>query len=303
MCCGSVASNLRVKSTRKSWTDDLMMTSHAAHVIVIGNEKGGAGKSTIALHLAVGLMQLGFKVAVADFDIRQRSLHRYLDNRRAYNNSAAICSLLCPTIYELPESFAEPNFANDRLDQVEGDLRSISRKADFLIVDTPGSVTEISKLAHSFADTVITPMNDSLMDLDVLARIAPGQTAVSGPSHYSLLMRELKRRRLREHGSGIEWIILRNRLAPIASANNLRVGRLLDALAPKLGFRVAPGIAERVIYRELFSTGATVLDPIELVAGLRPTMSHLSARMEVRRLLEALWLPQVTQRATVPAHS
>ena len=303
MCCGSVAYNLRVESTRKSWTDDLTMTSHAAHVIVIGNEKGGAGKSTIALHLVVGLMQLGFKVAVADFDIRQRSLHRYLDNRRTYNNSGATSSLLCPTIYELPEGFAEPNFANDRLDQVEGNLRSISRTADFLIVDTPGSVTEISKLAHSFADTVITPMNDSLMDLDVLAHIAPGQTTLSGPSHYSLLMLELKRRRLREYGSGIEWIILRNRLAPIASANNLRVGRLLDALAPKLGFRVAPGFAERVIYRELFSTGATVLDPIELVAGLRPTMSHLSARMEVRRLLEALWLPQVTERATATAYS
>src|SRR5215467_11785112 len=111
------------------------MTSHVAHVIVIGNEKGGAGKSTIALHLAVGLMQLGFKVAVADFDVRQRSLHRYLDNRRAYNNTGAACSLLFPTIYEPPESFAEPNIATDRLNQVDGDLRSISRIADFLIVD------------------------------------------------------------------------------------------------------------------------------------------------------------------------
>ena len=103
-------------------------------------------------------------------------------------------------------------------------------------------------------------------------------------------------------GAGFDWIVLRNRLAPLTSSNNERVGNALEALAPKLGFRIAPGFRERVIYRELFLTGATVLDSIEIIAGLRLTPSHVAARIEVRQLLDALWLPQlVNEIAPRPA--
>jgi chromosome partitioning protein len=139
-------------------------------------------------------------------------------------------------------------------------------------------------------------MNDSLMDLDVLARVSSDSMNLLGPSHYSLLVLEQRRRRLHEHGSGIDWIVLRKRLAPIASINNQRIGKVLEALAPKLGFRLAPGFSERVIYRELFLIGATVLDSIEIVAGSQLTMSHVAARIEARQLFASLWLPQVTRQ-------
>jgi len=268
------------------------MATHRAHVIVVGNEKGGSGKSTIALHLSVGLMQLGFAVTVADFDERQRSLRRYLDNRQAYAGRGRD-SLQCPYIYEPPMERGGNDIDVGRLGQIDSDLRALGRRTDFLVIDTPGSVTELANLAHSFADTLVTPMNDSLIDLDVLARIAAGTMVATDPSQYSLLVLEQRRRRLREHGAGIDWIVVRNRLAPLNSANHERVGKVLAALSPKLGFRLAPGIAERVIYRELFHIGATVLDPIEIVAGLRLTMSHLAARIEVRDLVNALWLPRV----------
>jgi chromosome partitioning protein len=269
------------------------MATHAAHVIVLGNEKGGSGKSTIALHLAVGLMQHGFNIAVADFDERQRSLFRYIENRRVHAAECA-AALPCPEIYEPPAIDDERLTPLQRIAIIDEELRSLCRRTDFLVIDTPGSVTDVARLAHSFADTLITPMNDSLIDLDVLARIGAGTSAILAPSQYSYLVLELRRRRLRNFGAGLDWIVLRNRIAPIASANNERIGRILAALAPKLGFRVAPGVLERVIYRELFLTGATVLDPIDVVAGLRLTMSHIAARMEVRRIIEALWLPQVS---------
>jgi chromosome partitioning protein len=274
--------------------DGGMTATHAAHVIVVGNEKGGSGKSTIALHLAIGLLQLGFDVTVADFDERQQSLLRYLDNRRA-SSGAGACAMSCPRIYEPPPPPADSESSHARLERIDADLATLSRRTDFVVIDTPGSVTAIARLAHRFADTLVTPMNDSLIDLDVLARIAPGSMKVQGPSHYSVLVLEQRHRRLNQYGAGLDWIVLRNRVAPIISANNARVGGILEALAPKLGFRIAPGMSERVIYRELFLTGATVLDSVQLIARSRLTVSHIAARVEVRQLIEALWLPQVTR--------
>ncbi len=271
-----------------------MTGTDGAHVIVVGNEKGGSGKSTIALHTAVGLMQLGFQVVVADCDERQRSLLRYLENRRIWSLGAA-ADIPCPEIYQLPPPAADPSAERGRLERIDGELQAAARHADFLIIDTPGAATGLGRLVHGFADTLITPMNDSLIDLDVLARIAPGSMAALGPSHYSILVLEERRRRQKALDAMTDWIVVRNRVAPIASANNERVGTVLEALAPKLGFRLAPGILERVIYRELFLTGATVLDSIELIAGTRLTMSHVAARIEMRQLFDALCIPQVTR--------
>ena len=173
-----------------------MTATHGAHVIVVGNEKGGSGKSTIALHLSVALMQLGFRVAVADFDERQKSLLRYLDNRRAYIGDGT-SSLPCPRIYRPPAEAMDDRERAGRLRRIDADLRQIARQTDFLVIDTPGSVTDVANLAHSFADTLVTPMNDSLIDLDVLARIARDSTTATDPSQYSLLVLEQRRRRLR----------------------------------------------------------------------------------------------------------
>lgn len=138
-------------------------------------------------------------------------------------------------------------------------------------------------------------MNDSLIDLDVLARVGTDSLTVLAPSQYSCLVLEQRRRRLKDYGAGLDWIALRNRIAPIASSNSQRIGKVLQTLSTKLGFRIAPGVSGRVIFRELFLTGATVLDPIDVIAGFRLTVSHITARMEVRELIESLWLPQVTR--------
>lgn len=274
-----------------------MSSGPFAHVIVLGNEKGGSGKSTVAVHLAIGLMQLGFAVTIADFDVRQRSLQHYIENRRS-NIAENWLDLPCPGVYTPPAEAADPHCGQKVLDEISHDFELLRRRTEFLIIDTPGSVTAASCLVHSFADTLITPMNDSLIDLDVLARLAPGNSRqILGPSQYSLLVLEQRRRRLKEHGLGLDWIVLRNRITQLASSNNRKMGQTLDTLAPQLGFRVAPGFSERVIYRELFLTGATVLDPLDEASGIHPSSSHMAAREEVRELFEALWLPNVTRRA------
>lgn len=279
----------------------MMTTTHAAHVIVLGNEKGGSGKSTIALHLAIGLMELGFRITIADFDERQRSLQRYLENRRVYT-TGGVRPLPCPRIYEPSLKAGGPLNAYNRINLIADELHDVCKTTDFLIIDTPGSVTDVARLAHRFADTLITPINDSLIDLDVLARLGSSTGSTASPSQYSYLVLEERQRRLADYGAGIDWIVVRNRIASIASANNERVGDALQNLSPKLGFRIAPGVSERVIFRELFLIGATVLDPIDVIAGARVTMSHLAARIEVRQLIEALWLPQLTRTISSRRH-
>src|SRR6202041_2965949 len=58
--------------------------SDSAHMVVLGNEKGGSGKSTTALHVAVALMKAGQRVATIDLDCRQRGFTHYINSRRAW---------------------------------------------------------------------------------------------------------------------------------------------------------------------------------------------------------------------------
>ncbi len=276
-----------------------MTDSHAAHVIVVGNEKGGTGKSTIALHLAVGLLQLGFSVAISDFDERQRSLLRYIQNRRACG-AGRWEPLPCPRIYDPTASSVAGALSADPAESIRAGLLDVTGQTEFLIIDTPGAATPLARLAHTFADTLITPMNDSLLDLEVLARFAPGSIRATAPSHYSLLVLE-QRRRLSERGAGLDWIVVRNRVTPRGSENPDHVGRILEKLAVKLRFRVAPRISERAIFREMFHTGTTVLD-MDPLSALRHGRSHIAARVEMRSLFHALSLAQVDRKLQASAN-
>jgi chromosome partitioning protein len=62
----------------------------SAHVVVLGNEKGGSGKSTIAMHVAVALLAVGQRVATVDLDSRQKSFTHYIEHRRAWARRAGI---------------------------------------------------------------------------------------------------------------------------------------------------------------------------------------------------------------------
>lgn len=265
-----------------------------AHMIVLGNEKGGSGKSTTALHLAIFLAYEGFRVATIDTDSRQQTLTTYVSNRRAWAGKQGI-RVPQPAHFHLPQPRDDSRTVNDRMafEMFRQAIGEIDGYADFVIIDTPGFDTHLTRLAHSMADTLITPLNDSLIDLDVIARVDPETGNVRELSHYSRLVQRARSERLNIDGRSIDWVLVRNRISMLASRNARLVQTGLDNISARLGCRVADGIAERVIFRSLFPFGMTVFDPLsEDMLGGAPSMSHVAARQEYRGLLEALNLPR-----------
>lgn len=269
------------------------MNRTGTHVIVIGNEKGGSGKSTTAFHLAIYLLYQGFKVASIDVDSRQQTFTNYVRNRRNWAQAKGL-ALPHTTHYHLPLTRGDSIKENHKLefDLFRQAVTEIEGEADFLVVDTPGFDTHLTRLSHSLADTLITPLNDSLIDLDVMAHIDPVTGEPREMSHYSRLVQRARTERLSIDGRTIDWVLVRNRISMLSSRSMRLVQSSLEKIALRLGCRMADGIAERVIFRSLFPTGMTVFDPLDedLLGGL-PSMSHVSARQEYRNLVNALNLP------------
>ena len=242
---------------------------------------------------AIALMNLGQRLATIDLDSRQRSLTRCMENRRVWARHAHI-ELKAPT------HFCVARGAAPRLDENEAiefagfaeAVGAVERSHDFVVVDTPGTDSYLTRLAHSMADTLITPLNDSFVDLDVIGTVDAGTYAVIGESHYASMVRDARRQRRIVDGTRLDWVVIRNRLSMLGSRNKRLVGEGLGELAARLGFRCADGLAERVVYRELFPRGLTALDNLdETTLGRRPTLSHVTARAEMMSLLAALKLP------------
>jgi len=262
-----------------------------AHIIVVGNEKGGSGKSTTCMHVGTALARLGFRVGALDLDLRQRSFGRYVENRRAYMARMGL-SLPTPDYRDLPEVTAEggENVFDARLAAAVAELEKVS---DFIVIDCPGSHTRLSQVAHSLADTLITPLNDSFVDFDLLARVDPDTGRVKGPSIYSEMVWNARQLRAQAGLKPIDWIVLRNRLGAQQMHNKKKVGQALEDLSRRIGFRVAPGFSERVIFRELFPRGLTLLD-LKDTGVDQLNISNIAERQEVRDLINELRLPNVT---------
>ncbi|MDV4143350.1 division plane positioning ATPase MipZ [Shimia sp. FJ5] len=264
-----------------------------AHIIVVGNEKGGAGKSTVSMHIATALARMGHKVGALDLDLRQKTFGRYAENRQKFLSEAQL-SLPSADYHDLPEvdpASLKPgeNIYDHRLSLA---VATLEPDCDFILIDCPGSHTRLSQVAHSLADTLVTPLNDSFVDFDLLARTDPMADKILGPSVYSEMVWNARQLRAQAGLKPIDWIVLRNRMGAQQMVNKEKMGKALDNLAKRIGFRVGPGFNERVIFRELFPRGLTLLD-LKDIGVKQLNISNVAARQELRDLVKALELPGV----------
>ncbi len=261
-----------------------------ARIIVVGNEKGGSGKSTTCMHVATALSRLGQKVGALDLDLRQRSFGRYIENRRAYLAQAGL-TLPTPDYRDLPE--ADPSSPENAQDQrLTRAIEAMDATMDYIVIDCPGSHTRLSQVAHTLADTLITPLNDSFVDFDLLARMDGLTGKIKGPSIYSEMVWGARQTRAQAKLQPIDWIVVRNRLGAQAMHNKKKVGAALEELSRRIGFRVLNGFSERVIFRELFPRGLTLLD-LKDTGVDQLNLSNIAARQELRDLMTGLRLPSL----------
>jgi chromosome partitioning protein len=264
-----------------------------AHIIVVGNEKGGAGKSTVSMHVATALARMGHRVGALDLDLRQRTFARYAENRQAFLSKAGL-SLPSPLVHPLPEIAPEaPALDEDTSDQrLSAAIAELEADSDFILIDCPGSHTRLSQVAHSLADTLITPLNDSFVDFDLLARTDTSGEKILGPSVYAEMVWSARQLRAQAGLRPIDWIVVRNRTGAQRMVNKQKMERAVRNLSKRIGFRVAPGFSERVVFRELFPRGLTLLD-LKDIGVKQLNISNIAARQELRDLMKALNLPGV----------
>jgi chromosome partitioning protein len=252
------------------------------HRIVFANEKGGTGKSTTAVHVAIALAYQGAKVAAIDLDSRQRTLHRYLENRAETERRRNV---------RLPGAqFAV--FRGETVEALDQLAAEIGADHDFLVFDTPGRDDPFARHVATRADTLVTPLNDSFVDFDLIGQVDAETFKVRKLSFYAELIWEARKKRamstIQEGRREMDWVVVRNRSGHVEMRNMRRLDTALTELSKRVGFRIAQGLSERVIYRELFPSGLTLLDKGQL--GELGT-SHLVARQELRALIAGLNLP------------
>ncbi len=278
---------------------DMTVRAARPHIIVLGNEKGGSGKSTTAIHIIVALLRDGFKVGAIDLDARQGTLAGTLAARRAFVERRGV---------DLPlPSFRAVHRADlDHRREAEAEERARfeaacaelqTEGAQVLVIDCPGADTFLSRHGHAQADTLITPINDSFVDFSMLAKVDPENHDIVHPSIYAEMVWEARKQRFSSDRGKIDWIVMRNRLAAVEARNKRDVGETLNHLARRIGFRTVKGFGERVIYRELYLQGLTLMDVREANIGISLGLSHIAARNEVRALVSTLKLPRPSLNA------
>jgi chromosome partitioning protein len=263
-------------------------------VIVVGNEKGGAGKSTLAIHIACGLLHAGRRVAVIDLDLRQQSMSHFFSHRAAWTAANKV-TLPMPLEPDLGggKALARADEAEQlaRFEAVYAEARS----AEVILIDTPGGDTALSRAAHARADQIVTPMNDSFVDFDMLGSVDPVTLELLKPSTYSESVWEARKHRAISEGrhAAIDWIVVVNRMAVAEARNRRRLEERMLKLSKRVGFRVGPGLRDRVIYRELFPFGLTVADLSNEVRPVAVSLAYVAARQEMRNLMQSLGLDDI----------
>lgn len=262
------------------------------YVIVVGNEKGGSGKSTAAMHILISLARDGYQVGGIDLDARQATLSAYVAARAQFVKRTNV-ELPIPRCIAVSRSEldSKQEADDDEAARLDSAIALLARDCQIVVIDCPGSDVHLSDKAHSLADTLITPLNDSFVDFSMLATLDPDSHKIISPSLYSEMVWKARKNRFAHDRGRIDWIVMRNRLVANQTRNTRQVGATLEALSRRIGFRVVKGFGERVIFRELYLQGLTLMDVRESKVGIQLGVSHIAARAEIRSLIAAMRLP------------
>jgi len=264
-----------------------------ATIIVVGNEKGGAGKTTTAMNIIISLLYLDFKVVSIDTDVRQLSITRYIENR-VHTIDKLKLNIPLPTHYRIQ---SDASNQKEEISELEKIISKSETTSDFIVIDTPGSNSLLSNFAHSKADIIVTPINDSFVDLDLLANVNYENFKITKPGIYSQMVWEQKIERAKNNQKSIDWIVVRNRISLVDTRNQRNIEKVIQELSKRVGCRIAAGFGERVIFKELFLQGLTLLDlkNKKLKPLFNLSLSHILARQELIRLLNALNIESISQ--------
>ena len=185
-------------------------------IIALANQKGGSGKTTLSANLAVLWANSGYKVAVVDADA-QRSLTYWLEARKKY--------------YENEPMGIDCYSFNAR--SLKKDLSLIKKKYDFIVIDSPPSITFETLQIVKTADFVYVPVQPS--PLDLMATIP-----------FLNIVKEEKKKAT----------VILNRVMPRANLTDAMVMRLRYA-----GAKIARSrISGKIIFAETFVVGRGVVD-------------------------------------------
>ncbi|MSO13541.1 division plane positioning ATPase MipZ [Rickettsiales endosymbiont of Trichoplax sp. H2] len=248
-------------------------------VLVFGNEKGGSGKTTTAFHIVTVLLKKSKRVLIIDADIRQKSFTRYLENRKQAIEKDKL-KLELPYIIDIKEEFIIEG-EGEKLEKI---IEEKKKEFDFIIVDTPGNYTKLSKVLHKQADIIVTPINDSFIDVDLLGQVDGNDLTNSKAGVYSNMVFECKKKRAMKNKKEIDWYVIRNRMSSTITNNMKNIEEALKKLSLKYGFKIISGFGDRVIFKELFLEGLTLSDA-KLTSKIKMNLSTVAARSELRDII------------------
>lgn len=276
-------------------------------IIVFGNEKGGSGKTTTIMNIMVALLKKGFTVASVDIDSYQHSLSSYIQKRQHLIDSGLniLTSRHFRLIDGLGKKYLNPKEIDNKTysqliipfdseigfieEKIAHTIDTLSKDYQFILFDTPGSHTEISKTVHSFADIVATPINDSFLDFELLGKINPNDSNAITPGPYSAMLFDQRAKKAERSQKKIDWVVITHRLFEIDTRNQKNIDLAVHRLSKRLSFRMADGFGRREIYRASFDQGVTVLDDnVPLIKSQRGRPSIMAAITEVYMLMKDL---------------
>ena len=256
-------------------------------VIAFANEKGGVGKSTLAFHCAIGLAHAGHRVVAIDLDGRQSTLERGLALREG---TARILGAALPM--PAHAALARPGAA-----QLFQEIARLDARADFVVLDAPGADCPIFRRAVAMADTLVTPVNASFVDLQVLGQIDPVSGMVGRSNCFSDSVCDLRSERERQGRAPMDWLVVKNRVRATERRQIGRIDAALAVLGAQQDFRIGRGLSERVAFRELYRFGLTHLDLPLLPEAARANAGTLK---EIRNLLDEFALGEPPLRPAQP---